>query len=160
MRIAVCDDEERYRVELKTLLDKLLINIDYDIDTFDDGTSYTITGRSPVLLNGERADLIIVFDSENPKGYIAGARYVYEDEETETVAKGLEGLNPGDKLEFICDYYTYDGEYQDSYILGDAITYTGKNVISNVYTDKESCSATYLITDIYDNEYWTPVIPE
>lgn len=37
MRIAVCDDEERYRVELKTLLDKLLINIDYDIDTFDDG---------------------------------------------------------------------------------------------------------------------------
>ncbi len=132
----------------------------YYIDTFDDGTSYTITGRSPVLLNGERADLIIVFDSENPKGYIAGARYVYEDEETETVAKGLEGLNPGDKLEFICDYYTYDGEYQDSYILGDAITYTGKNVISNVYTDKESCSATYLITDIYDNEYWTPVIPE
>ena len=37
MRIAICDDEERYRVELKTLLDKLLINIDYDIDTFDDG---------------------------------------------------------------------------------------------------------------------------
>lgn len=37
VRIAVCDDEERYRIDLKTLLDKLLINVDYDIDTFDDG---------------------------------------------------------------------------------------------------------------------------
>ena len=37
VRIAVCDDEERYRIDLKTHLDKLLINDDYDIDTFDDG---------------------------------------------------------------------------------------------------------------------------
>ena len=37
MRIAICDDEEIYRIELKTLLDKLLINDDYDIDTFADG---------------------------------------------------------------------------------------------------------------------------
>ena len=36
-RIAICDDEELYRVELKTILDKLLINVDYNIDTFDDG---------------------------------------------------------------------------------------------------------------------------
>ena len=37
MRIAICDDEELYRVELKAILDKLLINVDYNIDTFDDG---------------------------------------------------------------------------------------------------------------------------
>ena len=37
VRIAICDDEEIYRIELKTLLDKLLINDDYDIDTFADG---------------------------------------------------------------------------------------------------------------------------
>lgn len=37
MRIAICDDEEIYRIELKSLLDKLLINADYNIDTFDDG---------------------------------------------------------------------------------------------------------------------------
>ena len=37
MRIAICDDEERYRIELKTTLEKLLINADYNIDTFDDG---------------------------------------------------------------------------------------------------------------------------
>ena len=37
MRIAICDDEERYRIELKAILDKLLINVDCNIDTFDDG---------------------------------------------------------------------------------------------------------------------------
>ena len=37
MRIAICDDEEKYRIELKTILDKLLINADYNIDTFEDG---------------------------------------------------------------------------------------------------------------------------
>lgn len=37
MRIAICDDEEKYRIQLKTILDKLLINTDDDIETFDDG---------------------------------------------------------------------------------------------------------------------------
>ncbi len=37
LRIAVCDDEERYRVNLKSHLDKLLINIDCNVETFSDG---------------------------------------------------------------------------------------------------------------------------
>ncbi len=37
MRIAICDDEEKYRIQLKTVLDKLLINTDDDIETFSDG---------------------------------------------------------------------------------------------------------------------------
>ena len=41
MRIAICDDEERYRIELKTVLEKLLIDVDYNIDTFDDGNRLT-----------------------------------------------------------------------------------------------------------------------
>lgn len=39
VRIAICDDEEKYRITLKTILDKLLANIDYNIDTFDDGNN-------------------------------------------------------------------------------------------------------------------------
>ena len=39
VRIAICDDEEKYRITLKTILDKLLTNIDYNIDTFDDGNN-------------------------------------------------------------------------------------------------------------------------
>ncbi|MCR5523635.1 MAG: peptidase C11 [Clostridia bacterium] len=132
----------------------------YYTDTFDDGTNYSISGYVPVLLNGDRAELILTFDNENPYGYIAGARYVYEDDETETVAKGLESLTKGDKIEFVCDYYSYDGEYQDSYLMGDELIYTGEHTISNVIIDSDKCSAVYLITDIYNNEYWTPVIPD
>ena len=39
MRIAVCDDEELFRIEFKTILDKVLINAEYDIDTFSGGSS-------------------------------------------------------------------------------------------------------------------------
>ncbi len=132
----------------------------YYIDTFDDGTNYTITGRVPVLLNGERANLILVFDNAHPRGYIAGARTDYVNGETDTVAKGMEKLNEGDKIEFVCDFYSYEGEYLDSYRLGDELIYNGDHVISNVTVDEDNCSATYLITDIYNNEYWTPVIPD
>lgn len=39
MRIAVCDDEELFRIEFKNVLDKALVNVDYDIDTFSGGSS-------------------------------------------------------------------------------------------------------------------------
>ena len=39
MRIAVCDDEELFRIEFKSVLDKVLINSEYDIDTFSGGSS-------------------------------------------------------------------------------------------------------------------------
>ena len=131
----------------------------YYTDTFDDGTNYSITGYVPVMINGDRAELILVFDNANPKGYIAGARYVYTKGETETVAKGVESLTKGDRIEFICDYYGYDGTYQDSYLMGEPVIYNGENTISNVIIDADKCSATYLITDSYNNEYWTPVVP-
>lgn len=39
MRIAVCDDEELFRIEFKSVLDKVLINAEYDIVTFSGGSS-------------------------------------------------------------------------------------------------------------------------
>lgn len=39
MRIAVCDDEELFRIEFKSVLDKVLINAEYNIDTFSGGSS-------------------------------------------------------------------------------------------------------------------------
>ena len=132
----------------------------YYMDSVYEGDNYTITGRVPVLLNGDRANLIIVFDNEHPYGYIAGARFDYIGGETETVAKNMTELTKGDKIEFVCDYYSYDGKYQDSYLFGDPIKYNGKHEISNVYIDKDAAVATYLFTDIYNQEYWTSVIPE
>ena len=156
----------------------------YYVDSVFDGDSYTITGRVPVMITHEggepyRAELIIVFDNDHPYGTIAGARAVYVNDETDTVPKGLgladadtvadstltidgtglAALTKGDKLDFICDYYSYDGDYQNSYYLGEQMTYTGDHEISNVTIDKDAATATYLFTDIYCQEYWTPVLP-
>lgn len=130
----------------------------YHMDTTQDDSGYSIMGRVPVLLNGERAELILVFTTENPYGSIVGARTVYHDGETETVAKSMTQLEVGDVIDYICDYYTYSGEYQDSYLIGEPHVYTGTEEISNVYLDVP-CSATYRVTDIYNNAFWTPEIP-
>ena len=130
----------------------------YHVSTVYDGDSYTITGRVPILLNGERAELILVFDNAHPYGFIAGARMDYHEGETETVAKSMVELEDGDKIDFVCDYYSYGGEYQDSYLLGDQYIYHGQPTISNVYIDAARVNATYRFTDIYNQTYWTPVM--
>lgn len=127
----------------------------YHMDTVDDGEHYTITGRVPVLLNGQRAELILVFDDETPYGYIAGARADYDQAETETVAKSLTELQPGDRLDFLCDYYGYDGSYQDSYFLGEPMTVEENMTISNVDVGADAVRATYRFTDLYNQHYWT-----
>ena len=132
----------------------------YYLDTVDDGENYTITGRVPAMLNGERVNLILVFDNENPNGYIAGARIDYVDGETETIAKGMSALQPGDQLDFICDYYSYEGEYQNSYYLGETMTVEEEMTISNVDVGDGAVQVTWKFTDIYNQQYWTPVLEQ
>ena len=127
----------------------------YHTNTTDDGENYTISGYVPALLNDERVELVLVFDNENPYGYIAGARTVYIEGETDTQAKGLTELEVGDELDFICDYYGYDGSYQDSYFLGEQMTVTADMEISNVDIGADSVCATYRFTDLYNQHYWT-----
>ena len=129
----------------------------YHLDTVDDGENYTITGRVPALLNGERVNLILVFDNETPHGYIAGAQPVYG-EDVEVVAKNMVELNDGDQLDFICDYYSYNGEYQDSYFLGEKKTVNGNMQISNVDVGGGAVRLTYRFTDIYNQEYWSETL--
>ena len=130
----------------------------YHEDTVESGNEYTITGRVPAFLNGNRVNLILVFDNKNPYGFIAGAQTDYNGEKTETIAKTLTQLESGDTLEFICDYYSYDGEYQDSYLLGEPMTVTSSMEISNVDVGSGKVKITYRLTDIYNQEYWTPAL--
>ena len=132
----------------------------YYLDTVIDGDNYTITGHVPALLNGERVNLILVFDNEHPYGYIAGARTDYVEGETETIAKGMSQLQVGDTLDFLCDYYSYHGEYIDSYYLGEQMTVTQDMTISNVDVGEGDVRVTYRFTDIYNQQYWTPAIEQ
>lgn len=129
----------------------------YFLDCVDDGSVYTITGRVPCLLNGDRADLILVYD--NDAWTIAGAKFDYVEGETDTIAKSLAELEVGDKIDLLCDYYSYEGDYQNSYKLGEQIIYTGNNVVGDYRFSEEKMVASYMFTDIYSREYWTPTIP-
>lgn len=132
----------------------------YHTSTVDDGASYTITGRVPVLYNGSRAELILTFDSETPHGFVAGVQSVYLNGETDTAAKLQDQLQPGDTLEFLCDYYSYAGDYQDSYLLGEPLTVTEEALAITDVPIEGRTQATYRFTDLYGQHYWTPVIPE
>jgi hypothetical protein len=123
--------------------------------TVDDGSSYSITGRIPVLYNGERAELVVVFSDADPYGSIAGVRRVYKDGETDTVAKTMDPVVPGDVIDFVCDYYSYEGEYLDSYMFGQQLVVEDELYISDVYIDADAANLTYQFTDIYNRAYWT-----
>jgi hypothetical protein len=125
------------------------------------GDTYSIKGRVPALLNGQLVDIIVVFDDQTPYGVVLGAQIKYDTEaETETVAKGLLDIVAGDKIDFLCDYYTYEGEYNDTYFLGEQYTATGEWEIENLPIGNNNYQMTYRITDIYNNKYWTPFITD
>jgi len=129
----------------------------------DDGNVQVITGYVPARLNGtDLVHVMLVFEydkaADKSNDYVAGARYIYENGETDTIGKGLIELKKGDKLEFICDYYGYDGSYNASYVLEDSLTLThdmADIVVENLKVDNSRFMVTYCLTDIYDNQFWT-----
>ncbi len=129
----------------------------YRIGLVEQADCYAEVGFVPAFVNDVRANLILVFDAENPYGYIAGAEPVYVNGETETQAKNLTGIGKGDKIQFVCDYYDYNGVYRDSYKLGDPIILGDSTEIGNTYVDAEKCRLMYCLTDIYQQQYWTPI---
>ena len=133
----------------------------YMVSIDRNGDAYSIKGRIPVLLNNEPADIIVVFDNENPYGTVLGAQIRYDAGlQTATVAKGLFEIRKGDKIDFLSDYYTYEGEYSDTYFLGEQYTATGEWEIYNKDIGTPDYQMTYRITDIYGNQYWTPSITD
>lgn len=132
----------------------------YYLNTVEDGDNYVISGYVPAFLNGERVNLILNFDSERPYGYIAGALKVYTDNESDTQAKMLIAIGKGDRIQFVCDYYDYDGNYRDTYKLGDLMTLGDEVEIVNspISSDLSKCRVTYRFTDLYQQHYWTPAV--
>ncbi|MBR0355181.1 MAG: peptidase C11 [Oscillospiraceae bacterium] len=121
----------------------------------EDG-AYTM-GYVPALLNGEQVRLILIFPA-NADAYVAGAQPAYAAGETDTLARGLIELQDGDRLDFLCDFYSYAGEYQDSYLLGEPMTVSGAISVSDMTLDESLC-VLYRFTDIYQQHYWSEVLP-
>ena len=129
----------------------------YHTDTTKSGNDTIITGYVPAFLNGERVNLIIQFTNDD-NGIIAGASTDYVGGETEAVAKNLTEIKAGDTLDFICDYYNYDQEYQDSYLIGEQVIVTDNMTISNTPVGDGKCLLLYRFSDIYNQNYWSEPI--
>ena len=134
----------------------------YHIDTLDDGTNYTIAGRVPCMLNGQRSNLMIVFDNEHEKGYVAGAFSDYsKDDEIDVVGKEITELVAGDVIEPLCDLYDYSGNYNDTYYLGNPLEISSSAedlMISDTALGDGTALVTYRFTDMYGANHWTQTI--
>ena len=134
----------------------------------DDGTWVT-RGRIPAQLTRKDSEtnedvvtlvnLEVVFDKDNPDGVITGWRPFYDENEL-MFAKGNMPLLEGDVLTFLCDYYRYDGTYDDTYLLGSKMLVgkSGLTVGSSYITGIDGFSVTFRLTDIYGNRIWTPAV--
>ena len=126
--------------------------------TEDDEGNYTIVGRVPAILNDEEyVNLIIVFDQDNEDGYVAGYRTDYREGETDTLAKSVAALAEGDTLDFICDGYSYEGEYDETFMIGEQLK-VGKELTVTYLEMDGDVNVCYRFTDIYNNQYWTPAL--
>ncbi len=116
---------------------------------------FSMKGYIPAFLNDEEVHILVEFNTENPDGIVLGAQKVYE---TGTEGKGLIALEEGAKIDFICDYYDYDGNFNDRYYLGDSMTSDGDLTVSYVNLTSGNMLYSYVLTDIYNTQRWTPML--
>ncbi len=127
----------------------------YAEEEFDDGYEWYTYGYVPAVLNeDEYIEIIVYWDNENPYGYVAGYRKYTE--AGQPAGKGLFDLQAGDSLEWVFDYYTYDGYFEDTYVVGDAYIVPSYEIdVSYEYVGDWDSLIYFVLTDIYNNEYYT-----
>ena len=137
----------------------------YHDDTLEMGAgAYQITGHVPVLLNGEKADLLLAFTNENERGYISGVRFEYDENVTDTTAKAKTKLEVGDKIRFLYNGYVKSGSKagakKDDIALGSTMTVSDPDgfEISNVKIGSGKSTVAYKFTDIFGQELWTEAL--
>lgn len=133
----------------------------YFMQAVEDGNNWAEVGYVPILLNGERYYMFIVFDNEiedHEYGYVAGVQRVYDESETPTLQKGFNQLKAGDTIDFIFDCYNVDGTYENSYLYGKQITVKNALTVGYMSLGDLECDVSYCLTDIYGNEFWTETL--
>ena len=116
-------------------------------------------GKVHAYLNDEEVYLIICWDEKYPEGQVIGYEPVDEYGDTTLIGKGYGKIKKGDKIEFVFDYYGYDGEYEDTYIFGDEIIVDDSGLkVSYEWVGDGECIVYYVLTDLFNNIYYTEPI--
>lgn len=127
-------------------------------DEVDSQGRWHALGYVPATLNdGEDIEILCYWDDDHLGGVIKGYRFA---EDGGMYQRNLLQLKAGDKLDFYCDYYTYDGEYDAAYYVGDPIT-VGPDGLKLCYlymADGEHALVSFHLRDLYRNDYWTEAL--
>ena len=117
-------------------------------------------GKVHALLNDEEVNIIIYWNKKNNKAQILGAEPIDKYGENALYGKGYIKIKENDKIEFIVDYYDYEGNYDDEYILGEPLIVGKEELkVTYEYIGDGECLIYYILEDIYNNNYYTePVI--
>lgn len=119
----------------------------------EDGSWYNY-GYVPCFINDVQKELVLCWTDEYPGGFVVGYRDVTA--ESGYGAKGTTALAIGDTIDFIADYYTYNGDYEDWYYVGETLVYDGSELaVSYEDVGDATCLVYYMLTDIYQNYYYT-----
>lgn len=137
-------------------IDGIAIAMYYEKGNSDGSTNYFI----PVLLNGEEADLMVIFNNQNPNGKIIGTR-ILSNSNNPGFSRSLTALKSTDVVEFIYEYDTYDAysdgySYDGWYTLSEQVT-VGNGLTLN-WTSISSGTYAYAfeIEDIYGDLHYSP----
>ena len=133
----------------------------YAEEIVDMGDHNLFVGYVPAMLNGTTY-IEIILEWEGTDAYIAGYRTMENNSEfggAGTLGKGLNQFEPGDVVDYICDYYTYDGEFDASYYFGDTMV-MGEILPAVTYEDVGDAPVLecYMLVDIYQNYSWTETV--
>lgn len=109
-----------------------------------------VEGYIPCELNGEYVNLVVRWNEEGT-GIIEGAIRFYENGMS---MKGLMPVENGNEIQLLCDYYTYDGEYDDAYHLDEPFVYDSSAGIEYAPSGEGEYLLYYCLTDIYNNTYY------
>ena len=102
-------------------------------------------------------EILVYWDDEHEGGYVTGYRTMSTGD-IGVAERNLMQFEDGDTLDFFCDYYTYDGDYEASYYFGDTLTVVGELTVSYEEVGEYSTDICYYLEDIFRNEYWTETI--
>lgn len=123
----------------------------------DDNGLYITTKYTPVLLNGTRVNLILEFNEETGLDTVLGAQPVLP---AGVQAKGYQELEPGDVIQPVCDYFSYDGTFASQYTLGDPVIVPEDaqlEIVNMEITGGSRMLYTARLTDLYQADYWLPM---
>ncbi len=138
-------------------LDGVVVPFYFEEEYYGDDDSWQTYGMVPAFLNEQDyIEIVVYWDNDVPEGYVAGYRKFTET--GEPAGKGLFELKPGDTLEYVYDYYTYDWELED-YLFSNIYTISDSDIeVGYSYVGDEDAIIYFVLTDYFNNVYETEAV--